>query len=41
MNTLRAHLKACFAKTGCHTQSELVTRIIASPAWVLSSTAGH
>jgi DNA-binding CsgD family transcriptional regulator len=39
MDTLRAHLKACFAKTGCHTQSELVARI--SPAWGLSSTAGR
>jgi DNA-binding CsgD family transcriptional regulator len=41
MNTLRAHLKACFAKTGCRSQSELVSRIIASPGWALSSTADH
>lgn len=33
-HTLRAHLKASLAKTECHTQAELVRRMMTSPAWL-------
>lgn len=32
VETARAHLKGAFAKTGCHTQAELVRRIALGPA---------
>lgn len=36
VNTAKTQLKAIFAKTGCHSQSELVRTISAGPAMLWS-----
>lgn len=33
VHTAQTHLKNCLIKTGCHSQNELLRRIINSPAW--------
>lgn len=33
-HTVRTHLKSCLIKTGCHSQNQLVRRIVTSPAWL-------